>query len=639
MKRCSYCGAQNEDESLFCTECGKPIPQSRVCPHCRANVSNDDVFCQNCGKKIIEEPLPASTEPPQDTDTNRNNAYITNGKNLTPHNNSNVNDTLSLSNIESDKEKICTNSNKNILYVFAILFVAIVIGCFWYFHIGDTPDYSLESLAKVVSNYEKVGDFHEGLAMVVKDGKVGYINKYGEEIIPCKYDPQYNNANFSNGFAVVYKDAYYGYIDKSGKEITKIVYANANDFKEGMALVEKAGKKGFIDNNGKEVISLIYDYAQDFSEGLAAVCINDKWGYIDKSGKEVIPLRYSSAGDFSEGLAAVTNDVTCGYIDNMGRIVIPFKFSSGESFSEGVAQVNLNGNHYIDKTGEIISKEYHVTNPIKDGVAVVGRDAKFGLIDKTGMEILPCKYRIVESISEGIVLVYDEGGNALYDKTGKKILDFEYDEGGYTNLFEEGYYIVQKGGKYGYIDKNGNEVIPCIYEEASPFSEGLAIVKIGGVIGVIDKNGKHTFDYNIENESNLTDEIHSEEFIKKNLEDVCKAYNDPNTSEEKLINTYFSKEFKKMYYTINDYERENDSDGPWYSGGFLDGSSEIIDKMAIGQIQKIEENYSSADFVFYCGDSKYIETVKLVLEDGNWFVDDICNRKKEMKDHIEEMTN
>lgn len=56
MKNCPNCGAQIKDDSLFCTECGKPIPQGSVCPHCGASVNDGDVFCQKCGKGINEPP-------------------------------------------------------------------------------------------------------------------------------------------------------------------------------------------------------------------------------------------------------------------------------------------------------------------------------------------------------------------------------------------------------------------------------------------------------------------------------------------------------------------------------------------------------------------------------------------------------
>lgn len=63
MKKCPYCGNQMEDDNLFCTECGKPVPQGNVCPHCGASVNKSDSFCQNCGKKIEDDPSGSVSEP------------------------------------------------------------------------------------------------------------------------------------------------------------------------------------------------------------------------------------------------------------------------------------------------------------------------------------------------------------------------------------------------------------------------------------------------------------------------------------------------------------------------------------------------------------------------------------------------
>ncbi len=74
-------------------------------------------------------------------------------------------------------------------------------------------------------------------------------------------------------------------------------------------------------------------------------------------------------------------------------------------------------------------------------------------------------------------------------------------------LFIEGLALVRKGGyydengnidkpwKYGYIDKNGKEIIPCTFDDARSFSEGYAVVYKDGKGGVIDKSGKQVVPY------------------------------------------------------------------------------------------------------------------------------------------------
>lgn len=56
--------------------------------------------------------------------------------------------------------------------------------------------------------------------------------------------------------------------------------------------------------------------------------------------------------------------------------------------------------------------------------------------------------------------------------------------------FHEGLAAIKKDYLYGYIDMNGNIVIPCLYREAMPFREGLAAVRLNEKMGFIDKTGK-----------------------------------------------------------------------------------------------------------------------------------------------------
>ena len=182
--------------------------------------------------------------------------------------------------------------------------------------------------------YDSAGCFSEGLAAVGLDGKYGYINTQGVEVIPCKYD-------------------------------------SAGCFSEGLAPIKLDYKWGFINTKGEEVIPCKYDFAISFSEGMTAVHEGNywetgKWGFIDKNGNELSPCKYTlllnqEFIDFGpvlkEGLAAVRNADTgkWGFVDNTGKEVIPCKYDYVNRFSKGITDVHLNGKQfYIDKTG----KEY-----------------------------------------------------------------------------------------------------------------------------------------------------------------------------------------------------------------------------------------------------------------------------------------
>lgn len=56
--------------------------------------------------------------------------------------------------------------------------------------------------------------------------------------------------------------------------------------------------------------------------------------------------------------------------------------------------------------------------------------------------------------------------------------------------FSEGLAAAEQRGKYGYIDREGETVVPFLYDWADAFDEGLALVKRGELFGLIDKTGR-----------------------------------------------------------------------------------------------------------------------------------------------------
>ena len=332
-------------------------------------------------------------------------------------------------------------------------------------------------LTDAVQKYDEIRSFHDGLALVVKDGKYGYISENGEEVIPCQRkafifrEGELDESilpDFSEGMAIFYtftesESAYngaddgsfrYGYINKDGEEVIPAQYKGASDFHEGLALVEDLnGKQMFINKSGEVMAEIDSKYrcVGGINDGLALVSQNSgymSYGFIDKTGKVVIPLKYSNARPFSEGLAYVSNDSFEGFIDTKGNEA----FSCKDYYDVG---------NYHEGLASVVKEEKN-----EDGYTA---GWKLGFMDKNGKIVIPCTLPCheleggepnadYEFFSDGIYEVSNE--NRFIDKAGKTVLD--YDSRWWIPLnerFSEGLIVVAYGEQYGFMDKNGKVTI------------------------------------------------------------------------------------------------------------------------------------------------------------------------------------
>ena len=313
--------------------------------------------------------------------------------------------------------------------------------------------------------YDKVCDFSEGLAGIMKEDKWGFIDKAGREIIPCRYD---RVRSFREGFAAV---AVYGMEEDGDNEETyrKLLW-------------------GFIDNAGREVVPCIYVDVSSYYKGLAAVCssglvvVDDehyedyrilfgKWGFVDENGTEVIPCIYDDVSHFSDGLALIEKDGKYGYIDKTGNEIIPCHYRAATSFSEGLASVSFGVDYdpnskwgFIDENGtEVIPCIYKGMSHFSDGLALIEKDGKLGYIDKTGNEIIPIGcVCCVNKFSEGLVAIETNGIWDFADKTGNVLISNvcrdDWDQRPVSD-FSDGFARILNEHGWKFIDKSGTEVI------------------------------------------------------------------------------------------------------------------------------------------------------------------------------------
>lgn len=343
--------------------------------------------------------------------------------------------------------------------------------------------------------YDYANDFSEGVAAVCINGKFGYINELGEELVPCKYDWC---GDFSEGLGIVVDGVNWKYVDKQGKEPFCCKYTNIGEFSEGLAAVQYGGKYGYINKQGEEVIPCFYTFAGSFSEGIASVILDHKMIAINECGTHL--FQYEYIGKFSDGLACVKDKENWRFVNTKGQLVFDKEYEQVTSFNNGLAKVMLNGKYgCINTKGEEIIPIIYTDIQETGGYYIVqlggrygqlGNGERWGCYNKSGKLIIPCEYNWIDLghiHDRGLIKVYKKGKYGCFNIYGRKIIPCKYKD---VFIGSDGFIRVNNRiGLMGAYNVDGVRIIPIKYADLHEFSEGLAAVLFSGGYGFINLTG------------------------------------------------------------------------------------------------------------------------------------------------------
>lgn len=378
----------------------------------------------------------------------------------------------------------------------------------------------------VVKDAIEIGSsFHENYAQCRTDlsQNIGFINTDGEICINAKYSLA---SNFSEGLAAVIQDGELCYINTDGDAVLKTQLSPSDfvfddpwynkeehfpiqsfDFSCDRALkFDSASKKwGFMNKRGETIISCEYDHVEQFQDGLAVVKKDGKFGVIDKNNQYIIELgKYQMIENIGSGFIAASNQ-----LDELNLM---------EEFS------------LIDDTGRMIKTriEGYVIANVSEECFAVEQDERITIYDTAGSKrfSLPVfedePFRMlcnVESSNEGIMLVeywYENSGEYKYgyidSKTGKMLIEPQYDN---AFSFSDGVAVVEMHGNYGAIDRENGIVIPFQYDNWGYINSFTPVYSFKGYIPLLKMGKRVIVKYNagtkIDLETDVKDGIDAKE--------------------------------------------------------------------------------------------------------------------------------
>lgn len=253
-----------------------------------------------------------------------------------------------------------------------------------------------------------------------------------------------------------------------------------------------------------------------------------KWNYIDADGNECLTVKGDQVTAFNRDGKAV--------IKKNGIFYVILKNGDLYGIDEtGIDEVlgitdkyiiakknNLYG--FYDYDFKLLSKKYQYENMTINncGVAAVQKNGKWGIINDSGEQISDFIYEDVainslgQAFAGNRAMVKKDGAWVLIDTKGTQISKETYAD---AKAPESGEYIAvaDENERWGYINKNGKQVIDFTYFNAKSFSCGVAAVQVANEWGYISQKNVLVMEDCYEQ----AQPFHEGYALAKNTEGIC----------------------------------------------------------------------------------------------------------------------
>lgn len=345
--------------------------------------------------------------------------------------------------------------------------------------------------------YEDVIPFNRGYSAFKIDKKWGFLDLTGKEILEAKYD------SVGKYFQVFYT------MDKN---------TNQQNVVTGLK-VFKNGKEDFVDiegisifgDKGPERLSIVDDEIETgaYNNKIELIRTNNKVGFRIKKNGFKVEAQYDSLIYSDTDIESFFGDGEPPYFlakKNGKWGVITVNNTEKLAFEyENLIELEFNGNKLFKKNGKwgvmdkkfsILLKNEYDSLIYKRGKYLSKLNSKWGVLDNKFNVIIPFVYTGLKMTADGNGF-YVKNSNDKWgycNKNGEIKVPLEFsvlEKFNYTDYFK--YSNDSKGKNVGLINIDQTIKIKPIYDDIEPFRNGYSLVVKKGKQGYINANGLEFF--------------------------------------------------------------------------------------------------------------------------------------------------
>ena len=357
---------------------------------------------------------------------------------------------------------------------------------------------------EVIQNMDENNNLQaeENILKVSKNEKYGIIDFDGKEILPCEYDEIYSLNGVKNSIVTV-RGNKKGLIDSKGNIIISNEYKDikklTNKYENGFIVQNEENKFGVISYNKKIALECKYDEIKNiYNDGNYVVKENGKLKIVDSGANTFLEDKYSEIIGINSDNVIVKKDNKYGVVTKTGEQLIPINYDDVSY---------LYSNNYIAKK----DNKYGVVNLENKKMLDFNYSSLFyretadfleGTKDSVETDLInhELQVKLTGIVSEVNI---EKGYIKVRQNNETKYYTFKFEQKNAQEIFKSNtLFLKKKDGKYGFVNKDGVEVVNYIYDDATEQDEyGYSSVKKDGKWGAIDQKGNVVVEpkYSLEN--------------------------------------------------------------------------------------------------------------------------------------------
>lgn len=344
-----------------------------------------------------------------------------------------------------------------------------------------------------VSFYEQALALKDSVDLKIKIGRTYLDNDYGSKAVSIGEDLVEDYPN-----------------EVAAYDFLLSCYNKSENYDDCYEILNTADKKKLSSETITEIknkTAYLYDFdtckfddVSDFSNDYSVVKSGENYGYSGAKGKYALPATYLDAGFFYDDLAPIKDaNGDIYYIDKEGnkRKNIPedVKCAMVGSIVDGMIVV-FDGQKYsyYNDSFKLKFGPFDYAGTMIAGVAAIKEGESWYLIDNKGEKINKTPYEDIILNDREMAYYYDrafvktDGSYIMVDGKGKQIGTQKFED---AVLFAgNGDAAVKIGGKWGFVNLEGEITVKPQFDDARSFSNELAAVCKDGVWGYIAPDGQ-----------------------------------------------------------------------------------------------------------------------------------------------------